>query len=54
MKGFLLAIFLISPLIVLKTAIAEPEYIRLGMEIDVEKPADELCAIAGGYCDIGE
>jgi hypothetical protein len=39
---------------VFKTAIAEPEYIRLGMEIDVEKPADELWAIAGGYCDIGE
>ena len=54
MKGFLLAIVLISPLMVFKTAIAEPEYIRIGMEIDVEKPADELWAIAGGYCDIGE
>jgi hypothetical protein len=39
---------------VFKTAIAEPEYIRIGMEIDVEKPADELWAIAGGYCEIGE
>ena len=54
MKGFLLSIVLISPLMVFKTAIAEPEYIRIGMEIDVEKPADELWAIAGGYCDIGE
>ena len=54
MKGFLLASVLISPLMVFKTAIAEPEYIRIGMEIDVEKPADELWAIAGGYCDIGE
>ena len=54
MKSFLLSIVLISPLMVFKTAIAEPEYIRIGMEIDVEKPADELWAIAGGYCDIGE
>ena len=54
MKGFLLSIVLISPLMVFKTAIAEPEYIRIGMEIDVEKPAGELWAIAGGYCDIGE
>jgi len=54
MKGFLLSLVLISPLMVFKTAIAEPEYIRIGMEIDVEKPADELWAIAGGYCDIGE
>ena len=54
MKGFLLASVLISPLMVFKTAIAEPEYVRIGMEIDVEKPADELWAIAGGYCDIGE
>ena len=54
MKGFFIAIVLISPLMVFKTAIAEPEYIRLGMEIDVEKPADELWAIAGGYCDIRE
>ena len=54
MKGFLLSIVLISPLMVFKTAIAEPEYIRIGMEIDVAKPADELWAIAGGYCDIGE
>jgi hypothetical protein len=54
MKGFLLSIVLITPLMVFKTAIAEPEYIRIGMEIDVEKPADELWAIAGGYCDIGE
>ena len=54
MKGFLLSIVLISPLMVFKTAIAESEYIRIGMEIDVEKPADELWAIAGGYCDIGE
>ena len=54
MKGFLLSLVLISPLMVFKTAIAEPEYVRIGMEIDVEKPADELWAIAGGYCDIGE
>ena len=54
MKGFVLAIVLFSTLIGFEAAIAEPEYTRLQMEIEVGKPADELWAIAGGYCDIGE
>ena len=52
MKGFVLAIVLFSTLIGFEAAIAEPEYTRLQMEIEVGKPADELWAIAGGYCDI--
>ena len=52
MKGFILAIVLFSTLIGFETAIAEPEYTRLEMKIDVARPADELWAIAGGYCDI--
>lgn len=53
MKSFLLAIILFQILIAFETAIAEPEYTRLEMEIEVEKSADELWAIVGGYCDIG-
>ena len=52
MKGFIPAIVLFSMLIGFETAIAEPEYTRLEMKIDVARPADELWAIAGGYCDI--
>ena len=52
MKGFIPAIVLFSMLIGFETAIAEPEYTRLKMKIDVARPADELWAIAGGYCDI--
>ena len=52
MKGFILAIVLFSTLIGFETAIAEPEYTRLEMKIDVARPADELWAVAGGYCDI--
>jgi hypothetical protein len=52
MKRFLIAIVLLQTLTAIETAIAGPEYTRLEMEIDVEKSADELWAIVGGYCDI--
>jgi hypothetical protein len=35
-------------------ALAEPEYVRIEMEIDVAKPADEVWAAVGDYCDIAE
>jgi hypothetical protein len=35
-------------------AFAEPEYVRIEMEIDVAKAAEEVWAAVGGYCDIGE
>lgn len=35
-------------------ALAEPEYVTIEMEIDVNKPADEAWAKIGGYCDIAE
>jgi hypothetical protein len=53
MKCFLLAVVLFHTLIAVEQAIAEPEYTRLEMGIDVDKSANELWAIAGGYCDIG-
>jgi len=33
-------------------ALAQPEYVRIEMEIDVAKPAAEVWAEVGGYCDI--
>lgn len=35
-------------------AFADPEYVTIEMEIDVAKPAKEVWAAVGGYCDIGE
>ena len=35
-------------------ALAEPEYVTIEMEVDVAKPAEEVWAAVGGYCDIGE
>jgi hypothetical protein len=32
--------------------LAEPNYVRIEMEIDVNKPAAEVWAKVGGYCDI--
>jgi len=34
--------------------LAEPEYVRIEMSIDVAKPAHEVWAAIGGYCDIAE
>jgi hypothetical protein len=33
-------------------ALAQPEYVRIEMEIDVDKPAHEVWDKVGGYCDI--
>lgn len=33
---------------------AEPEYVTVAMEIDINKPADEVWAKVGGYCDIAK
>lgn len=35
-------------------AFAEPEYVTVELEIDVAKPAEEVWAAVGDYCDIGE
>ena len=36
------------------TVVAAPEYVTIAMEIDVAKPADEVWAKVGKYCDISE
>jgi hypothetical protein len=35
-------------------ALAEPEYTTIELEIDIAKPAKEVWAKVGGYCDIAE
>lgn len=36
------------------TLAAEPEYVTIKLEIDIAKPAAEVWAKVGEYCDIGE
>lgn len=35
-------------------ALAEPEYVTLKLETDIDKPAEQVWAAVGGYCDISE
>ncbi len=35
-------------------ALAEPEYTRIEMDIEIDRPAGEVWAAIGGYCDISE
>ena len=36
------------------TALAEADYYRLKLEIDIDRPADEVWSKVGEYCDISE
>ena len=36
------------------SALAQPEYVRIDMAIDINKPAAEVWSKVGGYCDISE
>ena len=36
------------------TALAAPEYTTIRLEIDIAKPAKEVWAKVGGYCDISK
>jgi hypothetical protein len=47
----ILPILLIAT-VVSATAFAEPEYVTIKMSIDVAKPAKDVWAKVGGYCDI--
>lgn len=48
--------FLTGTLLALATAVAaaEPDYRTLHMEIDIDRPAAEVWAKVGGYCDIAK
>jgi len=48
LSGALCALLCSSPLL------ADPEYVTIPMEIDINKPAAEVWAKVGGWCDIGE
>lgn len=54
MKRLLLAFAALQALLATATVLAEPEYVTIEMEIDVAKPAAEVWAKVGGYCDIAE
>lgn len=54
MKRILLTIFALPTLLGSTAVIAQPEYVSIEMEIDVAKPAAEVWAMVGGYCDISE
>lgn len=54
MKRLLLAFAALPALLTATAAVAEPEYVTIEMEIDVAKPAAEVWAAVGGYCDIAE
>jgi hypothetical protein len=43
-----------APAAPVSTAVANPHYISIPMEITVNKPAAEVWARVGKYCDIGE
>lgn len=54
MRHFVSAVTTFSAMLVFSGALAEPEYTTIRMEIDVAKPAEEVWAKVGGYCDISE
>jgi hypothetical protein len=37
-----------------RVATADPEYVAIRMEIDVNRPAADVWAKVGGYCDLGK
>lgn len=52
MKRFTTALGALAALAFTAPAFAEPEYIRVELEIDINKPAAEVWSKVGGYCDI--
>jgi hypothetical protein len=50
----LVATFAVSLSFSALLAAAEPEYVSIEMEIDISKPATDVWAAVGDYCDIGE
>ncbi|NQV70778.1 MAG: SRPBCC family protein [Pseudohongiella sp.] len=54
MKRLLLAFAALPTLLATTAVFAEPEYVTIDMEIDVNKPAAEVWSKVGKYCDIAE
>jgi hypothetical protein len=47
-------LFTLTLMALATSTIAAPEYTTIAMEIDVAKPASEVWAKVGGYCDISK
>lgn len=54
MNRTLLALIAAPALWLSSSAMAQPEYVAIEMEIDVARPAADVWAKVGEYCDIGE
>ncbi|MEK7259794.1 MAG: SRPBCC family protein [Pseudomonadota bacterium] len=54
MKRTLLALIAAPALWLSTSAMAQPEYVTIEMEIDVARPAADVWAKVGEYCDISE
>lgn len=54
MKRLSIALIALGAVVSMATALAEPEYVTVEMDIDVARPADEVWTKIGGYCDIAE
>jgi hypothetical protein len=51
LTGAIAALFLS---VISASALAQPEYVRIDLSIDINKPAAEVWSKVGGYCDIAE
>ncbi len=54
MQKFSPVLLSLAMMVGVTTVVAAPEYVTIAMEIDVAKPADEVWAKVGKYCDISE
>ena len=54
MQRFTTGLAALAAMALTTPALAAPEYITISMEIDVAKPAAEVWAKVGDYCDIAE
>jgi hypothetical protein len=51
LTGAIAALFLS---VISASALTQPEYVRIDLSIDINKPAAEVWSKVGGYCDIAE
>ncbi|MDP6415020.1 MAG: hypothetical protein QGG54_08355 [Gammaproteobacteria bacterium] len=52
MKRIMLTLLALPTLMASAASFAQPEYVSIEMEIDIDKPAADVWAMVGGYCDI--
>ena len=54
MKRILLSLFVLPVLLAPAVVLAQPEYVSIEMEVDINKSAEDVWDAVGGYCDIAE